>query len=286
VLAGAARASAHRRHPPTPPADRWRSLRLVTLGIVTTLGKVRALLSTSSVPVDFADELLQEASPWWLGSASAQGLVDDLALCYPPLAGQEVRARARPTLDSNVYRLTVVAQSQPGLLTALAATLAVEGLLIVKAVATSWTEGRLTLIGLDVMHPDGRLQPLEWDRVSDTVQRTAVAGSVPEVAFRPRPPVTVDAFPRDKQRVLLEVRAPHRIGLLWAICSWLTEHECSVDAAFVEAAGDIRQSFFIVTGVVDADAIRAHLAGRPMWQSPTSLLASAQRWVRRRLRLP
>ena len=69
-------------------------------------------------------------------------------------------------------------------------------------------------------------------------------------------------------------------------CSWLAEHGCTVNAAFVEASGGIRQSIYAVEGTVDAAALHAHLAGRAMWLSPASLLANALRWSRRRLQMP
>src|SRR5674536_112055 len=204
---------------------------------VTTIGDVRALLTGTSLPAEVADGLLQEASPWWLGGASAQVLAADLELCHPPLADGEVRVVARPTFDENVYRLTVVSRFHPGLLAAMAATMAAEGLLVVKAVTTSWTAGQLVLTGANVMHPDGPMQPADWDRVSAAMRQAASGGDEPRVAFKPRQPVTVDVFPREEGQALLEVRAPHRIGLLWATCSWLAEHGCTVNAAFIEASG-------------------------------------------------
>lgn len=238
------------------------------------------------MPAEVADGLLQEASPWWLGGASAQVLADDLALCHPSLADGEVRTQARPSFDPSVYRLTVVSRAHPGLLAAVAAAMAAEGLLVVKAVATSWATDQLTLIGVNVMHPDDPLQPAEWERVSTAVRQAAAIGSGPPVTFTPRPPVTVDVFPREEGQARIEVRAPHRVGLLWAICSWLNQNDCSVDAAFVEASGGIRQSLFAVQGTVDAAALRRHLAGRPTWRSPSSLFADTQRRIRRRYRLP
>jgi len=261
------------------PAARYRDS-------VTTIGDVRALLTGTSLPAEVADGLLQEASPWWLGGASAQVLAADLELCHPPLADGEVRVVARPTFDENVYRLTAVSRFHPGLLAAMAATMAAEGLLVVKAVATSWTAGQLVLTGANVMHPDGPMQPADWDRVSAAMRQAASGGDEPRVAFKPRQPVTVDVFPREEGQALLEVRAPHRIGLLWATCSWLAEHGCTVNAAFIEASGGIRQSIYAVEGTVDAAALRAHLAGRAIWLSPASLLANALRWSQRRLRMP
>src|SRR5664280_1684160 len=198
--------------------------------------------------------------------------------CAPVSASWPAVHEVATALTTNSPSAAIVA--------AMAATMAAEGLLVVKAVATSWTAGQLALTGANVMHPDGPMQPADWDRVSAAMRQAASGGDEPRVAFKPRQPVTVDVFPREEGQALLEVRAPHRIGLLWATCSWLAEHGCTVNAAFIEASGGIRQSIYAVEGTVDAAALRAHLAGRAIWLSPASLLANALRWSQRRLRMP
>lgn len=88
-------------------------------------------------------------------------------------------------------------------------------------------------------------------------------GALPDVEFEPRPPVTVDVIrPEGEEHpegLVVVVRAQHRVGLLWATCSWFAAHGCLVEVAHIEAAGDIRQSIYVVRGEVDARALRAHL---------------------------
>ena len=57
---------------------------------------------------------------------------------------------------------------------------------------------------------------------------------------------------------LLSVIAPDQIGLLWAICAWLAEHDVTIDAMRVESAAMMAHDAFIVKGTF----VASDLAGR------------------------
>lgn len=103
-----------------------------------------------------------------------------------------------------------------------------------------------------------------WERIGARIKTAILDGALPEVDFEPRPPVTVDVIRPDGEEhpegLVVVVRAPHRVGLLWATCSWFATHGCLVEVAHIEAAGDIRQSIYVVRGEVDARVLRAHLS--------------------------
>lgn len=170
----------------------------------------------------------------------------------------------RSTTDPSTCRLTVVAEQNPGLLGAVAATVAAEGLLVTKAAVSTWPAGRITVIGTRLVRPGAPIGGANWERIGARIKTAILDGALPEVDFEPRPPVTVDVIRPDGEEhpegLVVVVRAPHRVGLLWATCSWFATHGCLVEVAHIEAAGNIRQSIYVVRGEVDARVLRAHLS--------------------------
>lgn len=230
---------------------------------VASATEVRALLAGTSLPADLVDSLLEGASPLWLLGQAPEQVAADLALCHPPLREGEVRVIAQPLAGGGGHKVSVAAPDRPGLLAGTAGALAASGLSITAAAASSWPEAGVAVERL-VVEPAASGPPADWDAVGARLREAlADAGPPPEVRFTPCPPVSVSCTGHGVDRVVVSVRAPDRIGLLWAITSWFEERGCNIEVANVDAEGGTATDTFLVQGPVDPDALATHLAGRP-----------------------
>jgi predicted amino acid-binding ACT domain protein len=216
-------------------------------------------LAGTSIPPDIVASLLERAAPLWLMSEPPSVLAGDLALCYPLLRPGEVRAVARETDTPGSYRLTVVAEDRRGLLADTTALLAAEGLSVSHASATTWTAERLAMHSLVVDAP----HDFPWDALSKRL-RTVGEGSGPGFLFEPGGRALVRSTPQAMGRSLLSVTAPDQIGLLWAICAWLSEHDLTIDAMRVESTAMTAHDAFIVKGSFDPSELAERLSASHM----------------------
>lgn len=251
---------------------------------MATTTEVRELLAGTSLPADLVDALLEGASPLWLLGQAPEQVAGDLALCHPALLPGEVRAIAHP-LDSAArtggdgsisHKVSVVAPDRPGLMAGTAGALAAHGLTILAAAASSWPEVGMSVQRV-VAEPAVAGAHVDWDAVG-TDLTAALAGSTRlSVAFTPCPPVSVSATDHGVGRAVVSVRAPDRVGLLWAIASWFEDHGCNIEVANVDAEAGTAVDTFVVHGPIDPDALSTHLAGRPApslpWPVTTSISA-------------
>lgn len=227
--------------------------------VVAATAEVRELLSGTSLPAELVDSLLDGAAPFWLLGQPAEQVAGDLALCHPPLGPDEVRVIAHPLLAGGGHKVSVVAADRPGLLAGTAGALATSGLTITAAAASSWPDAGLAVQRV-VVEPLAGV-PIDWDAVGDDL-RAALAGGGLRARFTPCPPVSVSCTDHGADRVIVSVRAPDRVGLLWAIASWFEGRDSNIEVANVEVDGGTAVDTFIVHGPVDADALATHLAGR------------------------
>lgn len=236
--------------------------------------EVRELLAGTSLPAELVDSLLDGASPFWLLGQAAEQVAADLALCHPPLRADEVRVIAQPLLAGGGHKVSVVAADRPGLLAGTAGALAASGLTITAAAASSWPDAGIAVQRV-VVEPLPGL-PIGWEGVGDDLKTALAGGGVP-VRFTPCPPVVVTSTDDGVDRAVVSVRAPDRVGLLWAIASWFEERDCNIEVANVEAEDGTAVDTFVVHGRVDPDALATHLAGRPQarlpWPMTTGLAA-------------
>jgi len=224
--------------------------------------EVRALLAGTSLPDDLVDSLLEGASPLWLLGQAPEQVAADLALCHPPLRSGEVRVIAHPLGDGSGHKVSVVTPDRPGLLAGSAGALAGSGLTITAAAASTWAQAGLAVQRL-VVEPAAPGPPIDWEPVGARLRASLAGGSAgPRVGFTPCPPVAVSCTDHGVDRVVVSVRAPDRVGLLWAVASWFEERGCNIEVANVDAEGGTATDTFVVHGPVDADALATHLAGR------------------------
>jgi UTP:GlnB (protein PII) uridylyltransferase len=229
---------------------------------VATATQVRELLAGTSMPAELVDSLIDGASPLWLLGQSPEQVAADLALCHPPLRPGEVRAIAHPLDSGEGHKVAVVAADRPGLMAGTAGALAAHGLTIVAAAASCWPA-----LGLSVQRviakpatPGGEVG---WDAVGDDLRAALAGGDRLSVRFTPSPPVTVSCTDHEGDRVVVSVRAPDRLGLLWAIASWFEDHGCNIEVANIDAEDGMAVDTFVIEGRMDADGLATHLAGRP-----------------------
>ena len=230
------------------------------------MADVLGLLGSSSIPQEAAERLITDASDLWLLSAPAAVLAGDLAQCYPPLQQDEARVTIRPTAPESSMRITVVTRDRPGLLAGTAGVLAAHGLSVIEASVTTWSEQRMALHGVTVGS----------DRFGDDAFRDEIIAATAaaargqwrgDVPFKPGGRVTVVASPVPLEHSLVSVDAPDRLGLLWAITSWLAGQDVSVVAAQLSDEDGRAKDLFLVSGSPDPDGLAMHLAGRrrPAW---------------------
>jgi len=226
----------------------------VASGMVLTPA-VRQLLAPTSLPRDFVDEVLGQASATWLMGQSSESVAGELVLCHPPLGSGEIRAVAKPTFNPEAWRLTVVAHDRPGLLADMTAVLADLRLSVTSAAVTVLPGLGLALQRVTSVQADGRSMVADdWDAVGGRLQ--AVLGrqeQAPRPTFVPAGPVVVEAHPQDAGRALVSVRAPDRIGLLWAVTSWFAQHGCNVEACQATSSDGIACDEFLIVGADNYD---------------------------------
>jgi UTP:GlnB (protein PII) uridylyltransferase len=224
---------------------------------MTSVSELKVLLAGTTMEEDDVDELLQEASALWLLSAPPAVLAGDLALCNTPLGAEEVRASAQPLTDGS-FRITVVAHDRPGLLADAAGALTAERLSIVAASVMTWKGRALAIQSLTVTGRD--LEEELWERLCVRLRGLGTREH-PVVHFRPHGRAVVSWTTPAMGRLVLTVRAPDQIGLLWAICDWLAANGASIEAAHVGGASGIAEDQFVIVGEPDLAGLAERLTG-------------------------
>ena len=226
---------------------------------MATAAEVRALLASTSMPADLADELLAGASAAWLMGDPAPALATDLALCHPSLRPNEVRAQVMPTEAPDVWRLGLATHDRPGLLAAVAGALAVEDVSILSVAASTWPGRDLAVLRLFVTNPGA----LDWDSLGERLRSAVGRREQAHQPFVPSPPAEVAITSAAGGRVLVSVKAPDRVGLLWAIAKWFEVNDCNVEVARARVVDGVADGTFVVDGAVDAAGLSAALTDRP-----------------------
>jgi UTP:GlnB (protein PII) uridylyltransferase len=246
---------------------------------MATAAEIRQLLSATSLPSDLIDKLVTDAPAVWLVGEQAAVLAGDLALCHPELGEDEVRAVLRSTDRSSRWRLTVLAHDRPRLMADTAGTLASEGLSVLSVSATGWPAFGTAMHSMVVTVPRRRRwQRDDWDTLGRRLKAVLTGDEPATVAFSPRPPVSVTVTPDVTGQCLVQVDAPDRIGLLWAVASWFAANDVNVEAAHAVRRGARARGTFLVTGDVDSAALLGSLSG-------TAVSGGSGRWQRPRTRI-
>lgn len=196
---------------------------------------------------------------WWIKRARPEIVAAEIALCAPPLQADEVRTLVRPSPDPNICLLSMAGPAGVNLLTAVAARITAAELLVARAEMVTWGSRSTELIRTTLIRPGSELDDTYWQRLAANIHWNTF-DDTPLARFEARGPVTVDLSPAPHGSMLV-VEAPHRIGLLWATCAFLSSSGCVISEVQTESSGHIRQSAYLVDGAVDAGALAAALAG-------------------------
>jgi pimeloyl-ACP methyl ester carboxylesterase len=226
-------------------------------------------LRTTRIPRGAARTLLRTAPPLWLMSAAPTVLAGDVALCQPKLRRHEVRAVARPISGSPLIRLTVVAHDRPGLLADSAAVLADHGVSIVEASAATWPARRLALHALTLAGAD-LLDQETWSKVGDDLRGIGAEDGHVRPSFTPTGRAIVTASGTGPGQTLLRVSAPDQVGLLWAICQWLSGRGLSIDSLHAATHEGMARDVFLLSGTATIGDLAGHLGGSSRRIAPIS----------------
>jgi [protein-PII] uridylyltransferase len=184
----------------------------------------------------------------------------------PPVGSNEVRTAAMSGAQPGTYELLVVAADRPGLLSWIAGAVSLAGLSILTAQVFTTDDG----VAVDVFEVEGvyeaEVGEPRW-REFRSVLRKAVEGRISlehrvadKRARYPAPrstvevTVTVDNDASDYSTVI-EVGAPHRIGLLYDITRALADLTLDVHLAKVSTYADRVVDAFYVRDAVGAKII-------------------------------
>ena len=218
--------------------------------------ELRPLLVPTTVPRGLADQLVDGAPALWLTGEPTTELANDLALCYPPLGENEVRARVTRS-KSGTWRLTVCAHDRPGLLADTAGVLANEGLSIHSASVATWNTLDIALHAVTVADPVPG--PDKLDRIGRRL-RKAGAGDWVEVDYKPLGRAVVRLEGDANGDPMFSVSAPDQPGMLWAVCRLLADQGVSIQAAWAIEEDEGANGVFVVRGFPDLRQLERRLS--------------------------
>jgi UTP:GlnB (protein PII) uridylyltransferase len=107
----------------------------------------------------------------------------------------------------------------------------------------------------------GTRRAVERDVLRARLRVAARSAIEPAGSFAPSGEAQVDVEPCGGGRSLVRVMAPDRLGLLWAISSWLERHGCNILVARATPLGRVAVDVFLVAGEPDAADLAARLTG-------------------------
>ena len=59
--------------------------------------------------------------------------------------------------------------------------------------------------------------------------------------------------------MLVSIRAPDQLGMLWAICRWFADHHVNIESMSATTNAGSAVDTFIVSGEFDTDELAAHI---------------------------
>jgi [protein-PII] uridylyltransferase len=206
-------------------------------------------------------------------AAKLQGHHHDIGPSLPTPEHRRLMARGEQELLVDGSSVTVVAPDRPGLFSRVAGTLALHGLDVRSAAASS--EDGMAVEVFEVERAFDR--PPDWDRVRADVGRAltgrlslearlaqrvrAYAGRRRTVAARPAEPRVLFDQDASDAATVVEVRAPDGIGVLYRITRALADCDLDVRTAKVSTLGhEVVDAFYVTDAdgdkVTDPDHLR------------------------------
>jgi len=218
------------------------------------------LLSRTPMARRTVSTLVADAPPLWLMSEPAPVLAGDLALCHPRLGSDEIRAVARPMVDTAAVRLTVAGRDRRGFLADSAAVLAAQHLSISGASAATWPVLGLALHSF-VVDAGADLDDAAWERLGAALRdigNQPVRGRARVV--RGHHPLRVSVQGDAGDRVLVTIRARDRAGLLADLCRTFADLDANIESLHARTSFGVATDTFLVESTLDADAVHRAFA--------------------------
>jgi pimeloyl-ACP methyl ester carboxylesterase/glycine cleavage system regulatory protein len=227
-------------------------------GAETRAVEVADALRSTKIPARTARSMLRGAPPLWLMSAPAPVLAGcELRVTQSQVAG-ELRAVARPVVDSGAVRLTVVAADRPGLLADTAGAITAHGMSIAEASAATWPTRGLALHALTV-HGARDFVAEDWDRLGADLRDLDRSGGERRLTLAPVR-ATVTVYGAGADRSLVRLTASDQIGLLWAVSDWFARQGVSIECLDASTTDGVAHDVFLVIGPFVASDLSRHLS--------------------------
>lgn len=215
--------------------------------------EIRRLLRGTRLPERTVRAMLRQAPPLWLMSDPAEVLAADVALCFPRLGPDEIRAAARPVEGTGAVRVSIVASDRRGLLADSAAVLASHGLSIARASAATWPRWRLALHSWVVENGSG-LDEAEWQRIGEDLRTMIFSGTQTPVVGAVQS-ARVEIQGSGAGQSLIEVTAPDQIGLLSALCRCFADLDVDIESMHARTIRGAAHDTFLVVGDLEVTAV-------------------------------
>jgi len=236
---------------------------LLTLGLLAALTEADSLATGPAAWGRWKAELVRDLVAR-TSHVLAGGAADEVRDDFPTQEHVDLLRSGRTVLRADGDRLTVVAPDRQGLFSRVAGVLALHGLGVLDAAATS-LEGR----ALEVLRVESTFGPtIEWSKVLDDLERAVegrlalqarladrarvYAGRSTRGAIHEPPRVVVDND-ASRDATVVEVHAPDSIGVLYRITRALAELDLNIVSAKVQTLGG---------RVVDAFYVRDQAGGK------------------------
>ena len=232
----------------------------------STASDLSVLLATMQMPRRLASDLVRKAPPLWLLSDSPSVLAADLALCHPKLRPHEVRAVARPIVDSDAVRLAILTTDRKGLLADSAGVLAASGLSILHASAATWTRRNLALHSF-IIDGGQSLTDERWNELGRRLQ--VMAATVPLPGARTSAPEHVTSHGGGGDRLLVTITVRDEPGALSNLCRKFSDHGINIESLHARSAGGRAIDTFLVSGIKDSAQV-SNIFEAESWSAPRS----------------
>jgi hypothetical protein len=147
--------------------------------------------------------------------------------------------------------------------------LADHGVSIVEASASTWPARGLALHALTLSGADS-LDQETWSKLGDDLRGIGTDDGHVRPSFTPNGRASVTTSGTGPGQTLLRVSAPDQVGLLWAICQWLTGRGLSIDSLHAATDDGTARDVFLLSGSAAIGDLAGHLTDRPRRVAPSA----------------
>ncbi len=189
-----------------------------------------------------AEQILNTLPPSYLSSTSIEDVADDVRLLMHPPAPGAIATRIDPGTEAGQSVITICFTDRPGTLARTAGVLTLHRISVLSAQAYSTSTG-IALERFIVDSPEVDWSAVETDLAAAYSGRLALEARLERKAmdYKPKDPITVDVRvlqDESDHSTVVEVRAGDALGLLYALCSAISELELDIHVAKIDTLGE------------------------------------------------